>query len=153
MQTVGELDHEHADVLGHGHDHLAHGLGLRGLTIGELVELGDPVDHGRDLGTEFLRQFVERIGGVLDGVVQQSRGQGDRQHADLGEDGRDCDRMRDVGVAGFPGLPAVGDLGDLVGADDEVDVRFRMVRLQGTDHRAQHSGVAGVVLCPGRPPG
>ena len=153
VQAVRELDDEDADVLGHRHDHLAHGLGLRGLPVGEFVELRHTVDHGCDLGPEFRGELVERIRGVFDRVVQQCGGERDRQHPDLREDRRDCDGMGDIGVTGLPGLPAVSLLGDLVGPDDEVDVRLRMVRLQGPDHRAEHSRVARVVLRPGRPPG
>ena len=152
MEAVCELDDENADVLGHRHDHLAHGLGLRGLPIGELVELRDSVDHRGDFGTEFLGELLERIRGVFDGVVQQCGGERDRKHADLGEDRRNSDGVGDIGVTGLPGLPAVGLLGDLIGPHDEVDVRLRMVRLQSPDHRAEHSRVARVVLSPGRPP-
>ncbi|SIJ70857.1 Uncharacterised protein [Mycobacteroides abscessus subsp. abscessus] len=153
VEAVGEFDDEDADVLGHRDDHLPHGLRLGGLTVGELVELRHPVDHRGDLGAEGLGELLERVVGVLDGVVEQSRRQGDGEHADLGEDRRHRHRVGDVGVPGLPGLTAVGLLGDRVGTDDEVDVGLRMARLQGTDHRSEHPGVVGVVLCPGRPPG
>ena len=59
VETVGELDDEDADVLGHRDDHLPHGLRLRGLTVGELVELRHPVDHRGDLGAEGLGELLE----------------------------------------------------------------------------------------------
>ena len=52
VQPVGELDDEDADVAGHRDDHLAHRLGLGGLAVGHLVELGDAVDEHRDLVAE-----------------------------------------------------------------------------------------------------
>ena len=45
VQPVGQLDQQHAPVVGHGHEHLADGGGLLGLLGVELeaVELGHPV--------------------------------------------------------------------------------------------------------------
>ena len=46
VQAVGQLDDQHPPVVGHGHQHLAHGgrlLGLLGVEL-EPVELGHPVD-------------------------------------------------------------------------------------------------------------
>ena len=56
VETVGQLDDQHPQVLGHRHQHLAHGGGLLGLLGVELdpLQLGDPVDDGGDLGTEVL---------------------------------------------------------------------------------------------------
>ena len=45
---------------GHRDDHLADGLGLRGVAVLDLVELGDAVDQHRDLVAEVLAQRVER---------------------------------------------------------------------------------------------
>ena len=52
VQPVGELDDQHPDVARHRHDHLADGLGLGGVAVLHLVELGDPVDEQRDLVAE-----------------------------------------------------------------------------------------------------
>ncbi len=97
VEAVGEFDDEDADVLGHRDDHLPHGLRLGCLTVGELVELRHPVDHRGDFGAEGLGELLERVVGVLDGVVEESGGEGDRQHADLGEDRRDRHGVGDVG--------------------------------------------------------
>jgi hypothetical protein len=56
VQSVGQLDEQHPEVLGHRHQHLAHRRGLLRLTRVELdpFELGHPVDDPRDLVTEVL---------------------------------------------------------------------------------------------------
>ena len=122
VQPVGQLDDEHPDVARHRHDHLAHRLGLGGLAVGDLVELGDAVDEHRDLVTEVAAQRLEAVGGVLDGVVQQRRGQRRRGHAELGEDRGDRERVGDVVVAGPALLALVGPLGDGVGPLDQGEV-------------------------------
>jgi hypothetical protein len=70
VQPVGELDHQHARVAGHRHDHLADRLGLGRRAELDLVELGDPVDEMGDLGAEVGGDVVQGQPGVLDGVVQ-----------------------------------------------------------------------------------
>ena len=114
VQPVGELDDEHPDVAGHGHDHLADRLGLGGVAVGDLVELGDAVDEQRDLLAEVRAQVVEAVVGVLDGVVQQRRGQRRGRHAQLGEDRRHRHGVGDVRVAALAHLPVVGALGHRV---------------------------------------
>ena len=47
METVGQLDNQDPNVLGHGHHHLADGLGL-GFLPGQVV--GDPVQLGNPIG-------------------------------------------------------------------------------------------------------
>ena len=116
VQPVGELDDQDARVLGHGDDHLAHGLGLRGLAELDLVELGDAVDEEGDLVAEVAAQVLQAVLGVLDGVVQQAGHQRGRVHAQLGEDRGHRERVRDVRVAALALLAAVPALGDLVGA-------------------------------------
>lgn len=118
MQAVGELDDQDAGVLGHGDDHLAHGLGLRGLAELDLVQLGDAVDEQGDHVAEVTAQVLQAVLGVLDGVVQQARHQRGRVHAQLGEDGGDRERVRDVRVAALALLAAVPAFGNLVGALD-----------------------------------
>ena len=54
VQPVGELDDQDPDVLAHRDDHLADGLGLRGVAVLDLVELGDAVDERGDLVAEVL---------------------------------------------------------------------------------------------------
>jgi hypothetical protein len=70
VQPVGQLDDQHPDVTGHGHDHLADGLGLGRVAVLDLVELGHPVDQLGDVRAELTAQLSQRVGGVLDRVVQ-----------------------------------------------------------------------------------
>ena len=57
-------------VAGHGDDHLAQRLCLGRLAVGDLVELGHPVDEHGDLVAEVRPQGLQPVLGVFDGVVQ-----------------------------------------------------------------------------------
>jgi hypothetical protein len=122
VEAVGELDDEDPDVLRHRDHHLADGLGLGRFAVLDLVELGQAVDEHRDLVAEVGAQLLQRVGGVLDGVVQEGGTQRRRRHAELGEDRRDRDRMRDVRIAAQPGLPTMPLLCRLVGLLDHGEV-------------------------------
>ncbi len=136
VQPVGELDDQDARVLGHGDDHLAHGLGLRGLAELDLVELGDAVDEQRDGVAEVTAELVEAVLGVLDRVVKQARHQRRGVHAQLGEDRGDGEGVGDVRVAALALLAAVPALGDLVGLLDLAERRRLDLRIVGA-HRPQ----------------
>ncbi len=73
VETVRELDEDHADVLGHRDDHLAVVLRLRLLAALEADprQLGDAFDELRDLGAELAAHLVDVGRGVLDDVVEQ----------------------------------------------------------------------------------
>ena len=114
VQPVGQLDDQHPDVLAGRDDHLADRLGLGGLAVERLVELGHPVDQVGHLGAEVLVQRLERVAGVLDGVVQQRGDQGGGVHAELGADLRDRERVGDVRLAALAHLAAVHVLRDRV---------------------------------------
>ena len=133
VKTVAELDDQDSDVLGHRDDHLAHRLGLGGLPVLELVELGDAVDEQADLIAEVGAQALQGVVGVLHGVVQDGCRQGLGRHPQLGEDSRHCHRVGDVGLPGLASLAGVSLLGHLVGAHDETRVRLGVVGA----HRAQ----------------
>ena len=143
VQAVGEFDDEHPDVLGHRHDHLADGLGLGGLPVGHLVELGDAVDQQRDLVAEVGPQLGQRVVGVFDRVVQQGRREHRRLHPQLGEDRGDRERVGDVRVARLAGLAAVGPLGHCVGPLDERDVGLRVGGPDGAQQGSQHLVLGG----------
>jgi hypothetical protein len=128
VQAVGELDDEDTDVLAHRHDHLAHGLGLRAVAVLELVELRNPIDEHGDLVAEVVPHHVERVLGVLDGVMEQRRGDRLRADAEIGEDLRHRNRVGNVRLAALALLPRVRALRRAVGPLDERDVRFRVMR-------------------------
>jgi chorismate mutase len=78
VQPVGELDEQHAHVVGDREQQLAEVLGLLGL-LGdeiELLELGEAVDERADLLAEQLIDLGARRLGVLDRVVQERRRDG-----------------------------------------------------------------------------
>ena len=126
VQPVGHLDDQHPGVARHRDDHLADGLALGGVAEDHLVELGDAVDQMADLDAEVGGQRLQRVAGVLDGVVQQRGDQRGGVHAEFGEDVRDRQRMGDVGVTGAAELVGVAQLGDLVGALQDRQVGLRV---------------------------
>ena len=133
VQTVGQFDHQHADVPRHGNHHLAHSLGGRGLAVGDAVQLGDAVDQPADLVAEVRRQGVEGVLGVLDGVVEQRRRQGRSCHAQFGQDRRDRQRVRDVGLPGAAQLVLVQQPGGLVGALQQAQIGLGVELLDGPE--------------------
>ena len=138
MQAVAELDDDHADVLGHGDDHLANRLRLSGVPVLELVELGDAIDEQGDLVAEVAAQSFQGVVGILHGVVQQGGGEGLRGHPELGQDGRHRDRVSDVRLAGLAPLTGMRLLRHLVGAHDETRIGLGMIGAQGP-----HEGLDG----------
>ena len=104
VDTVGQLDDEHAHVAAHRDDHLADGLGLSGIAVFHLGELGDTVHQTGHRVAEFRAALVQRVVGVLDGVVQQTGGDHQRPHAQVGENLRHRKRVDDVRLAGFAAL-------------------------------------------------
>jgi hypothetical protein len=88
VEPVGQLDQQDADVLGHGHQHLAQGGGLLRFLGVELepVELGDPVDDGGDVGPELLADVGQGDVGVLHGVVEEGGGDRDVVEPEPGQD-------------------------------------------------------------------
>ena len=73
VRAVGELDEDDADVLGHGHEHLAQVLHLLFFLAGVLHarQLGNALDKIRHRGRELLGDLGIRGGGVLDAVVHE----------------------------------------------------------------------------------
>ena len=59
---------------------------------------------------------------VLDDVVDQPAGDGDRVELQVGEDLRDLDAVRDVRLAGVRVCPAMRRLAEPVGAREQVGV-------------------------------
>ena len=138
VQPVGDLDHQHPRVAGHRDDHLADGLALGGGAQHDLVQLGDAVDEMADLVAELGGQRLQRVAGVLDGVVQQRGDQRGGVHAELGQDVGHRQRMGDVRVAGAAQLVGVPLLGDLVGPLQQRQVGLRVDLAVHRDQRLEH---------------
>ena len=138
VQPVGELDQQDAYVLGHRDEHLAHRRGLLRLLGVELepVELGHTVDDRGNVFAERVDEVGERQLGVLDRVVQQRARERDVVEAEVGEDHRHTERVRDVGVAGAAHLIAVGVAGDDVGTLDQRNVGVGAPGQHAVDQRA-----------------
>ena len=102
VEAVGELDQDHADVLGHRDDQLPVVLGLGVLAALELDpgQLGDAVDELGDLVAELVLDRLQVGVGVLDDVVEQRGGDRRLVQPQLGEDLRDAERVVDELLAG-----------------------------------------------------
>ena len=101
MEAVGQLDEQDPGVLGHGDQHLAHGGGLLGLFRVEFepVKLGDAVDDRGHLDAELGFDLGQPEPGVLDRVVQERGCDGHIVEAEPGQDGRNRQRVGDIGLA------------------------------------------------------
>ena len=122
MQAVGELDQEHARVVGDREQELAEILGLLRV-LGdevELAELGQAVDQAADLLAERLVDVLAGDGGVLDRVVQHGRDDGRVVDLELGQDRRDFERMREIGIARGALLAAMRLHGEHIGAVEQI---------------------------------
>src|SRR5581483_853332 len=97
VEAVGELDQDHAHVLGHRDDQLPVVLGLRVLAALELDsgQLGDAVDELRDLVAELVADRLQVRLGVLDDVVEERGGDRRLVQPQLREDLRDSERVVD----------------------------------------------------------
>ena len=135
VQAVGELDQEHAGVVGDGEQQLAEILGLLGVPGDEveLAELGQAVDQPADLLAEHLVDVLARDRRVLDRVVQHRRH--DRRVVDLelGQDRGDLERMGEIGIAGRALLAAMRLHREHIGAIQQILVGARIVAADPLD--------------------
>ena len=121
MQAVGELDQQHAHVVGDRQQQLAQVLGLLGLLGDEIepLELGQPLDQRADVWPEHLVDLGAGGGGVLDGVVQQRGRDGGIVELEVGQDRGDFERMGEIGIAGGALLLAMRLHGVDIGAVEQ----------------------------------
>ena len=128
VQPVGDLDHDDADVLGHGQGHLLEVLGLGlGAALEHDGEFRDAVDEPGHLLAEAVAK--RRLGHcrVFDHVVQQGGHDGLVIHAHLGKDHGDGQGVGNVGMTGSPVLPLMGACGVVVRPAHLGDLFFRQV--------------------------
>ena len=137
VQPVADLDEHHADVLGHGEEHLAqifHLLFL-GRGIGRAGQLGDAFDEGGDGGAELGGDLLVGGRGVLQAVVEQRSEDGVGVEADLGHDLRHREGVDDVGRAVLALLVFVLFLGIVEGLVHTLHVGIGRVAADGLYHR------------------
>ena len=142
VEPVGQLDEDHADVLGHGQEHLAHVLGPQVLPVQldqrppviafdvqelHLVELGDAVDQTRNFAAEATLQLGHGHVAVFGDVVAQ--GGDDRRgvHAQAGQRFGHRQRVIDVRLARLAQLGAVRLGRERVGTPNRFDVWRRQI--------------------------
>lgn len=129
MRAVGQLDEDNADVMGHGHDHLAEVLGLRFFAVAELqlVQLGDTIyqfGHGRAKATV---EIVFGDIGIFDDIVEEGSHQGFVIEAHFGQDTGNGYRVDDVRFATGASLPFVGITRNEISLPECLDLRLRQV--------------------------
>ena len=136
VQAVGQLDEHHADVLGHGQEHLAQRLRL-GLLAGsevQLAQLGHAVHQQLHLLAELLANgLLGHAVHVLHAVVQEARGDGGGVQHQVGEDHRHRTGMAEVRLARLALLIFVRLLRIVVGAAHKIHVVLRMVLANPAD--------------------
>ena len=139
MEAIGQLDHQHAQVARHRHQHLAEVLGLPLLARGEgqLADLGHAVDQLGDLLAELAAEILLGGLGVLEDVVQQAgRHRGD-VHLEADEQVGDLERVGEVRLAGGAVLTLVRGLREAVGALQHLQVGTRLILRNFLDQRFQ----------------
>ncbi len=95
-----QLHEEHARIFRDSQQHLAQVLGLRGLFRHqiELLDLGKALDQRRDIRAEAALDIRAGGLGILDRVVEHRGGDGLVIHAQFGQDRRDFEGVREIGI-------------------------------------------------------
>ena len=148
VQTVTQLDEDDADVLGHGHEHLAQVLHLLILFGGILHpgQLGDTLHQFRHGLAEQAGHFIVGGVGILNAIMEHGRHNGVGIHAQFIDDLRHRDGVDDVGLAALAQLGAVMGIGIFKGSTDTGHVHLgiigsdlplkRFVKFQHINHLA-----------------
>ena len=148
MQTVSELDQNHANVFRHGHGHLLEIFGLLLLFVFKMDvrQFGDTIHQ--------IRHHIAKLGGqrrlgnacVLDHIVQHGRHQALVIQVHVGEDAGDCQRMNNVGFTTAPTLAVMGLLGVVVSPAHLLDLLAAEVMRQsfGQGIKSGHEGLRRV---------
>ena len=152
VQAVGQLDQQHAHVVGDGEQELAQVFRLLGL-LGdqvELFQLGQALDQPADVRAEQAVDVGTGGLGVLDRVVQQCRRDGRVVQLEVGEDRRHFQRMREIGVARGAALRAMRLHGVDIGAVQQRLVGMGVVAADPLDqlvlpHHLRRAGMARFV--------
>ena len=129
VQTVGEFDEQNAHIVGDGEQQLAKILRLHGAFGDEIkpFELGQAFDEPADVGPEKLVDFLAGRIRIFDRVMQNSRDNGRVIELEVGQDGGDFERMREIRIAGGAFLRAMRFHRIDIGAIKQVFVGMRIV--------------------------
>ena len=134
VEPVGDFDEDHPDIFAHGHEHLPEVLHLL-LLLGGIVDTGqlaDALHQIRHRGREEPGDVLMGGGGILDGVVEQSRLDGlGVQMQLLRHDLGHRQRVGDEGRAVLPHLWPVGLGGELEGGPDLLEVGAGVIVADG----------------------
>ena len=114
VDAVGQLDHDDADILHHGQQHLADALRLPVLGGEEiqLGQLGDAVHAACHFLAELLAHLLDGDAGIFHHVVQQAGLHGDQVHPHLRQNAGHADGVRHVRlsrIAHLPFMPLTGE--------------------------------------------
>ena len=141
VETVGYLDEDDPDILGHGYQHLAEVLHLL-LLLGGVMDAGQLADALHQIGHRGGEQLADLLvggGGILNGVVKQGRHDGLRVQMqllrhDLGHGQRVGDERRAV----LPVLPGVVGGSVLVGSVDLIKAGGGIIAFDSLDEMVVH---------------
>ena len=152
MQSIGQLDDEHANVARHGDEHLAHRCRLLRLFRIEpkSLEFRHSVDDRGDFGAEFAFDLFDGDFCVFDGIVQQGGGKRHFIKTNVGNDLGYGDRMVDVRLATTPHLVLMSSTCSEVRPVDERDRRLRMTRAIRRQQWCKFFGRGGRLPPPGK---
>jgi hypothetical protein len=131
VEAVRELDQDDPDVVHHGQEHLAVvlGLPLLGGGEGDLADLGHAFYDMKDVRAEVLLDALGVGQGVFEHVVEEADRDARGVHPHVGEDGRDLERVHEIGLPRGARLPLVLDRRKDVSLSEDVEVGAGVVAL------------------------
>ena len=124
VQTVAQFNDHDPHILAHGQQHFAQVFRLTVLHIGEvdLGQLGDAVHQQSHLAAEPAADLLDAHRGILRHIMHEGGGNALAVHTQLHEDLRHRQGMADIRLAAAAALVAVGDLRQLIGLTDHVQI-------------------------------
>ena len=124
MHPVGELDEQHANIVGGCKEELAKVFRLCGVFGGKLEarEFGHAIDEICNLGAKKLFDFLVGCFGVFERIVEERGNDGGKVAVQAGKDVGDRNRMRKIRFAGKPFLVLVHAFAVVVRPLDELAV-------------------------------
>ena len=129
MKAVADLDEDHPDVLGHGHEHLAQVLHLL-LFLGDILhpgQLGNALHQRGHRRAELFGDLVVGGVGVLDAVVEQGRDDAVHIQPQVGHNVGHGQRVDDIGLAALAQLAVVLGVGIGKGGKQPLSIQIRSI--------------------------